>query len=66
MLKNIQEGNPLLKWKKDLEEPTSNYDPYDMLVKSLSFQKKEARAEVLTLRLLLSPKKVKTLPYLLE
>ena len=44
MLKNIQEGNPLLKWKKDLEEPTSNYDPYDMLVKSLSFQKKEARA----------------------
>ena len=27
-----------------VEEPTASYDPYDMLVKQLSFQKKEAKA----------------------
>ena len=42
LLRNIQEKGGLL--GKGDDEEQRNYDPYDMLVKSLSFQKKEARA----------------------
>ena len=32
-----------MKRSQDDEAPAANYDPYDMLVKSLGFEKKEAR-----------------------
>lgn len=41
LLRDMQEGG--LMGKKEEQAP-ANYDPYDMLVKSLSFQKKEAVA----------------------